>query len=205
MALDEDGPEEHRLLVARDGLGGDVCGVVDIELFRARTSSWPGWSCGCSRTRVGAASGAACWLRWNRSSWRRAGPSWAGWTRRRRAGNPDNPDRADYPDYEDAAGPFAMRHGFSLAQTMVRRELRLPLSARHARALADSPKARPPGYSLITFLDRWPDELIADRCELGRRMSTDVPMGEQELDEEVWDEAGSARSRRRSPPRTGPR
>jgi GNAT superfamily N-acetyltransferase len=30
---------------------------------------------------------------------------------------------------------------------------------------------------------------VADRCELGRRMSTDIPMGEQELDEEVWDEA----------------
>jgi GNAT superfamily N-acetyltransferase len=72
---------------------------------------------------------------------------------------------------------------------MVRRDLRLPLSPRHARALAHSPKATPAGYSLITFLDRWPDELITDRCELGRRMSTDVPMGEQELDEEVWDEA----------------
>jgi GNAT superfamily N-acetyltransferase len=92
-------------------------------------------------------------------------------------------------DYEDAAGPFALRQGFALVQTMVRRELRLPLRPPQARALADNPKSRPPGYSLITFLDRWPDELVADRCELGRRMSTDVPMGEQELDEEVWDEA----------------
>jgi len=49
--------------------------------------------------------------------------------------------------------------------------------------------SRQPGYSLITLVDRWPDELIEDRCELGRRMSTDVPAGEQELEEEVWDEA----------------
>ena len=42
---------------------------------------------------------------------------------------------------------------------------------------------------LVGFTDRWPDAFIADRCELGRRMSTDVPLGEQVLDEEVWDEA----------------
>jgi GNAT superfamily N-acetyltransferase len=71
----------------------------------------------------------------------------------------------------------------------VRRELRLPLKPDHERALTDNPKAKPPGYTMRTFVDRWPDELIEDRCELGRRMSTDVPMGEQELDEEVWDEA----------------
>ena len=33
MALDEDGPEEHRLLVARDGAGA-VRGIADIELYR---------------------------------------------------------------------------------------------------------------------------------------------------------------------------
>ena len=52
-----------------------------------------------------------------------------------------------------------------------------------------APRHGPSGYTLLTFADRWPDELVADRCELGRRMSTDVPMGEQELDEEVWDAA----------------
>jgi len=36
MALDEDGPEEHRLLVAREGAGADgvVCGVADVEFSR---------------------------------------------------------------------------------------------------------------------------------------------------------------------------
>jgi RimJ/RimL family protein N-acetyltransferase len=41
----------------------------------------------------------------------------------------------------------------------------------------------------LSFGNFWPDEYLEDRCEFGRRMSTDMPMGEQELDEEVWDAA----------------
>jgi GNAT superfamily N-acetyltransferase len=89
----------------------------------------------------------------------------------------------------DRAGPFARRLGFAPAQRMVRRRLTLPLDLKHREALRNHPKTSPEGYTLLTFEDRWPDEFIADRCELGRRMSTDVPMGEQELDEEAWDEA----------------
>jgi GNAT superfamily N-acetyltransferase len=91
--------------------------------------------------------------------------------------------------YRDAGAVFATRMGFSPVQRHVGRELRVPLSADKARALADDPRARPPGYSLMTFSDPWPDAFMEDRCEFGRRMSTDVPMGEQDLDEEVWDEA----------------
>jgi GNAT superfamily N-acetyltransferase len=192
MALDENGPEEHRLLVARDGTG-TVRGVADIELFRRENLELARVDLRVlpdSRRRgVGSNLLAAV-----EQIVVAAGRSELG-------GMDETPERGDrgdrggragragFADYEDAAGPFAVRHGFVLAQTMVRRELQLPLDARHARALTGSPKARPPGYSLISFADRWPDELIADRCELGRRMSTDVPMGEQELDEEVWDEA----------------
>jgi GNAT superfamily N-acetyltransferase len=183
MALDENGPEEHRLLVARDGTG-TVRGVADIELYRREN---------VELARVELRVLPASRRRGIGSSLLAAVEQIVVAAGRTELGGmdetPARADRAGFADYEDAAGPFAVRHGFALAQTMVRRELRLPLSPRHARALADSPKARPPGYSLITFADRWPDELIADRCELGRRMSTDVPIGEQELDEEVWDEA----------------
>ena len=183
MALDQNGPEEHRLLVARDGTG-TVRGVADIELYRREN---------LELARVELRVLPASRRRGIGSSLLAAVEQIVVAAGRTELGGMDEtPARADpagFADYEDAAGPFAVRHGFALAQTMVRRELQLPLSPRHARALADSPKARPPGYSLITFADRWPDELIADRCELGRRMSTDVPIGEQELDEEVWDEA----------------
>jgi GNAT superfamily N-acetyltransferase len=186
MALDDDGPEEHRLLVARDragdadraGRAGVVRGIADLELYRRENLELARLDLRVlpdSRRRgIGSSLLAAV-----EQLVVAAGRTQLG-------GMDETPARADY---QDAAGPFAARHGFTFAQETVRRELRLPLSRRHARALADSPKARPPGYSLITFADRWPDELIEDRCELGRRMSTDVPMGEQELDEEVWDEA----------------
>ncbi|HEY2215581.1 MAG TPA: GNAT family N-acetyltransferase, partial [Acidimicrobiales bacterium] len=83
---------------------------------------------------------------------------------------------------------FAGRNGFSSAQHMARRRLNLPLESRALDDLHASPHARPEGFSLFSFIDRWPDEWLEDRCELGRRMSTDIPLGEQELDEEIWDE-----------------
>jgi GNAT superfamily N-acetyltransferase len=95
--------------------------------------------------------------------------------------------------YVDTAGPFARHLGFTVAQRMVRRRIDLPLDDEHAAALRRDPKATPVGYSLLTFAERWPDEYLDDRCELGRRMSTDVPVGDQEIDEEVWD-AGRVRA-----------
>ena len=106
--------------------------------------------------------------------------------RRELGGMDEVPVRAGY---EDAAAVFAPRLGFVPAQHMVRRELQLPLGPERLRALVADPRSSPRGYSLITFTDRWPDAFMADRCELGRRMSTDIPLGEQERDEEVWDEA----------------
>jgi RimJ/RimL family protein N-acetyltransferase len=70
---------------------------------------------------------------------------------------------------------------------MVRRSIALPLESEHAAALRRDPRATPKGYTLVTFGNYWPDKHLEDRCELGRRMSTDAPMGEHELDEEVWD------------------
>ena len=106
-----------------------------------------------------------------------------GWTRRRsRVG------------YEDAAGPFARRLGFFAAERMVRRRLALPLDPAHEANLRAHRKASAAGYVLSTFADRWPDAFLADRC-VGRRMSTDVPMGEQEFDEEEWDERRCAGAR----------
>jgi GNAT superfamily N-acetyltransferase len=177
MALDDDGPERHRLFVARDG-GGVVRGIADVELYRRENLALARVDLRVlpASRRRGIGSGLLAAVEQVVVA---AGRTELG-------GMDETPVRVDY---EDAGGPFALRHGFALVQTMVRRELRVPLSPAQARALSDNPKSRPPGYSLITFLDRWPDELVADRCELGRRMSTDVPMGAQELDEEVWDEA----------------
>jgi GNAT superfamily N-acetyltransferase len=177
MALDQEGPEEHRLVVARDA-GGAVRGIADIELYRRENAQLAQTEIRVlpASRRLGVGSALLAGVERIVVA---AGRTELG-------GADESPRRADYVD---AAGPFAAHHGFTWTQQMVRRQLRLPLSRRHAGALADSPKAKPPGYTLLTFADRWPDDLVADRCELGRRMSTDVPMGELELDEEVWDTA----------------
>lgn len=175
-ALDRDGPEEHRCLVARQR--GLVAGIADLEMFRRENTHIARTDVrvlpehrrrGVGRVLVEAAERMA----------RASGRTELG-------GMDETPTRASYVD---TAGPFARRLGFSVALRMVRRELELPLHPDHAAALRQHPKASPAGYSLLTFADRWPDADMADRCELGRRMSTDVPVGEQELDEEVWDEA----------------
>jgi GNAT superfamily N-acetyltransferase len=190
MALDEEGPEEHRLLVAREssgsgsgselgeGVAGIVCGVADIEFSRRENLQLAGTDL-CvlpSHRRRGIGSSLLAAVEQVVAA---AGRTELG-------GMDERPVGADH---EDAAGPFAVRHGFTTAQVMVRRDLRLPLTPGQARTLAANPKANPKGYVMHTFRDRWPDELVEDRCELGRRMSTDIPMGEQELDEEIWDAA----------------
>jgi GNAT superfamily N-acetyltransferase len=173
LALDSRGPIEHQCVVAR--IGERVVGIADIEMFRRENRHvavtdvrvLPAWR----RRGVGSALIAFAERTAARAS-------------RTELGGPDeSPTREDYVD---CAGPFARRLGFEPAQRIVHRRLSVPLPAEHEEALLRHPKASPTGYTLLTF-ERWPDEYFEDRCELGRRMSTDAPVGDLELDEEVWD------------------
>ena len=122
MALDDVGPEEHRLLVAREEGTGAVRGVElyrreNLELARVELRVLPAHR----RRGIGSSLVAA------------VEQLVAAVGRTELGGMDETPVRADH---EDAAGPFATRHGFTFTQEMVRRELRLPLSPRQARALA---------------------------------------------------------------------
>jgi GNAT superfamily N-acetyltransferase len=176
MALDRDGPYERRPLVARRN--GAVVGIVGFELSRRENPHLARLEVrvlpeqrrrGVGTALVGAAEAMA-----------------AAAGRTQLVGKDLTPRRADYVD---PAAPFARHLGFTVALVLVGRRIDLPLDASRADALRSDPRAAPAGYSLVTFADRWPDEDLDDRCELGRRMSTDVPTGEEELDEEVWDHA----------------
>jgi GNAT superfamily N-acetyltransferase len=177
MALDRDGPQEHRCLSAARA-DGRIVGIADVTMHRRENLRLAEVGVDvlphARRDGVGTALVRAA----ERMAWD------AG--RRELAGMDQVPTR---PGYHDAGAAFAVHLGFASVQRMVRRDLGVPLSAAKARALADDPRASPPGYSLVSFPDAWPDAFIEDRCELGRRMSTDAPTGEQDRDEEVWDGA----------------
>ena len=179
MALDRDGPHQRRPLVAR--CNGVVAGVVGLEMSRRENLHLARLDVrvlpeyrrrGIGTALVEAAEGTA-----------------AAAGRTEAVAKDEIPLR---PDYLDGATPFARHLGFTVALRMVHRCIDLPLQAAHSTALQKDPRATPDGYTLVTFADRWPDEHLDDRCELGRRMSTDIPTGEQVLDEEVWD-AGRVR------------
>jgi GNAT superfamily N-acetyltransferase len=171
-ALDTDGPEEHRCLLAHDGEGGGrVQGVADLQFYRRENLQLGRVGIRVLPAERRRGVGSALLQEAARIAVDAGRTELGGWG--------EIPVREGYVN---AADPFAEHHGFVPVQRNARRELRLPLSG------FTSPRTAPSGYSLVTFHDRWPAELIEERCELGRRMSTDVPMGEQELDEEIWDE-----------------
>src|SRR5690242_20172801 len=87
---------------------------------------------------------------------------------------------------DDVNGGFARRFGYEPAQTNLRSSLALPLDRdRLATVLADHDGD---GYVLRTALGGIPDAWVGARALLGRRMSTDVPLGDLQLEEEDWDE-----------------
>jgi GNAT superfamily N-acetyltransferase len=176
MALDTEGAYQRRPLVARRA--GVAVGAVGLELTRHENHHLARVDvrvlpeqrrCGVGTALVETAERIA-----------------AAEGRTELAAKDEVPAR---PDYVDAAAPFARHLGFTVAQRMVRRRIDLPLDAEHAEALRNDPRAMPSGYTLVTFANHWPDEDLDDRCELGRRMSTDMPAGEQLLDEQIWDAA----------------
>ena len=89
-----------------------------------------------------------------------------------------------------SAGRLAcLRLGYEVVQEEVRRDLDLPLDAERVADLERTclPYAR--DYELRTWVDRCPDDLVDDRAELSRVMSTDVPLDRLDWHEEVWDAA----------------
>jgi GNAT superfamily N-acetyltransferase len=175
MALDTDGPEVHRCYLAL--LSGDPVGVLDFELPRRENLHLARADIRVPFAHQRQGIGTAL-LRRAEAEARAEGRTELG-------GMDEVPLDADLK----ATVGFAGRSGFSSAQHMARRRLNLPLEGGALAALQASPQASSEGFSLFSFVDRWPDEWLEDRCELGRRMSTDIPLGEQELDEEIWDEA----------------
>jgi GNAT superfamily N-acetyltransferase len=87
---------------------------------------------------------------------------------------------------DESGEEFAATNGYAGAQTSLRSCLSLPADpARLDTALAGDGTD---GYVMRTCWDGIPEEWLAGRAELSRRMSTDIPMGDLQLEEESWDE-----------------
>ena len=176
MAQDKDGPVERRPLVARRA--GVAVGVAGIEMFRLDNRHLVQFEVRVLPEHRRQGVGTALVEATERVA-RDAGRS-------ELSGEDEVPLR---PGFVDTVAPFARHLGFTVAQRSVRRCFSLPLDEARAAALGGHPKARPAGYTLTTFVDRWPEDSLDDRAELGRRMSTDMPAGERAVEEQGWDAA----------------
>ena len=85
----------------------------------------------------------------------------------------------------DAATGFALAHGYRQTLLSLRQDLALPVASAALRTLA--PALDPATYVVETSVDELPEEWLEDRALLARRMSTDAPSGDIDLDEEDWD------------------
>ena len=89
-------------------------------------------------------------------------------------------------DGRDVGGEeFAARHGYAAAQTVLRSTLFLPADRDRLEEVLGADGTD--GYRTHTCLDGIPEGWLEGRAELSRRMSTDIPLGDLRLEEEVWD------------------
>jgi len=85
----------------------------------------------------------------------------------------------------DAATEFARAHDYRQTLLDLRQDLDLPVDEAVLTALPAVPD--PAAYVVETSVDALPEPWLEDRALLARRMSTDAPSGDFDLDEEDWD------------------
>jgi len=93
----------------------------------------------------------------------------------------------DEPGEGTAGRAFALRHGWTCDLLETRRDLVLPVDYERLAALEAEARAASHGYDLVRWRDSTPDELLDDRADLERRMTTDAPHGDLPVEEEQWD------------------
>jgi GNAT superfamily N-acetyltransferase len=99
---------------------------------------------------------------------------------------------ADEPPGSEGRSPGRLvlaRLGYAVAQEEVRRDLDLPLEPARVVQLEGACRPHAGDYALRTWVDHVPEDLVDDRAELSRQMSTDVPKDDLDWREEVWDAA----------------
>ena len=93
------------------------------------------------------------------------------------------------PQEEWPGVAFAQKVGFSLRNTELRRQLRLPVEPLHLRTLAGKAAQRGSDYRLVSWSGPCPAEYAEQYAELKGRLSVDAPLGDVDYEQEVWDVA----------------
>ena len=83
----------------------------------------------------------------------------------------------------------ALALGWEVAQVEARRDIDVPIEPDRASSLEASCLPYAVDYGIRTWVDRCPDDLVDDRAELSRTISTDVPLDGLDWREEAWDAA----------------
>jgi GNAT superfamily N-acetyltransferase len=88
----------------------------------------------------------------------------------------------------DAPGAALLRkHGFGDASLDLHRVLDLPLSAETLDTLASEAAPHHGGYTFVPIDASVPDELMAGYCRLQEAFNSEAPLGDLDLEPEVWD------------------
>lgn len=96
---------------------------------------------------------------------------------------------AEVPGAEVPGVAFARRHGFACGLRETRRDLALPVAPALLDELEAAARPYAEGYRIRTWRERVPQDLLADRALIERRMSTDAPIGDLPVEEEDYDGA----------------
>ncbi|HEY7044143.1 MAG TPA: GNAT family N-acetyltransferase [Nocardioidaceae bacterium] len=91
------------------------------------------------------------------------------------------------PEAESAGLTFTRRHGFELGILDIHRVLDLPVSDRRLDELTAAAAPHHHAFRLSTWIDAVPEEYMDGFCELQIAFNSEAPMGELELENEVWD------------------
>jgi GNAT superfamily N-acetyltransferase len=85
----------------------------------------------------------------------------------------------------DLGEAFAQRGGFEVGQTMLRNVMPLREGRGALESVVDAPGAE--DYAFESFVDQMPEAWLDQRAVLAQRMSTDAPVDDLAMEEEVWD------------------
>jgi RimJ/RimL family protein N-acetyltransferase len=90
-------------------------------------------------------------------------------------------------DGEAPGQAFARAHGLTVGIVDMHRILELPLAQEFLEELAAEVADHHRDYRLVTWQDRCPDDLVDAYAALESTFNEEAPMGELELEAEVWD------------------